>query len=70
MGLSSEYGAFWPAWSGNCFIIDTLFWKVNTDKKIPLPVVVEKMLTPKERVTWQRIKEEPESLLEEEEQII
>lgn len=65
-----HFGLLGPRTCGNCFIIDTLFWKVNTDKKMPLPVVVEKMLTPKERVTWQRIKGEPESLLEEEEQII
>ena len=45
---------------------DTLYWRVNTEKKVPIPVVVDGMLTTEERITWRRIKEEPESLLEEE----
>jgi hypothetical protein len=43
-----------------------LYWRVNTEKKIPIPVVVDGMLTTEERITWRRIKAEPESLLEEE----
>lgn len=45
---------------------DTLYWRVNTEKKLPIPVVVDGMLTTEERITWRRIKAEPESLLEEE----
>lgn len=45
---------------------DTLYWRVNTEKKVPIPVVVDGMLTIEERITWRRIKAEPESLLEEE----
>ena len=43
-----------------------MYWRVNTEKKIPIPVVVDGMLTTEERITWRRIKAEPESLLEEE----
>lgn len=55
-----------PRTCGGCLLKDTLYWKVMTEKKIPIPVVVDGMLTPEERVTWQRIKGEPESLLEDE----
>ncbi len=54
-----------PRTCGKCMLKDTLYYKVNTEKKVPLPVVVEELLTPEERITWQRIKKEPESLLEE-----
>lgn len=49
---------------GECPLEATLFWKVNTEKKVPIPIVVERLLTPEEKVTWHRIKAEPESLLE------
>ncbi|MDY4097925.1 MAG: hypothetical protein SOY47_14630 [Lachnospiraceae bacterium] len=39
---------------------------LKSQKKVPIPVVVDGMLTTEERITWRRIKEEPESLLEEE----
>ena len=35
----------------------------NTNKKIPLPIVMEGALTPEELATWHRIKAELESLL-------
>lgn len=41
---------------------DTLFWKVHTE--LPLPIVINEQLTPEEKIIWQRIKAEPESLLE------
>ncbi len=50
----------------DCLLKDTLHWRVNSEKKVPIPVVVDGMLTPAERITWRRIKSEPESLLEEE----
>lgn len=62
-----HFGLLGPRTCGNCLLEDTLFWKVNTEKKIPIPVVVEGMLKPKEKVTWKRIKAEPESLIYEEE---
>lgn len=49
---------------GECRMTDTLFWKINTSGR--LPIVCEGELTPKELVTWRRIKGEPESLLVEE----
>ena len=58
------FGLLSPRTCGNCLMKDTLFWKINTSGK--LPIVCEGNLTPKELVTWQRIKGEPESLLEEE----
>ena len=61
-----HFGLLGPRTCGNCLLKDTLFWKVNTEEKIPIPIVVEEMLTPKERVTWKRIKTEPESLIYEE----
>lgn len=64
------FGLLGPRKCGDCLLADTLFWRVNTDKKIPLPIVVEGALTPEEIVTWRRIKGEPESLLEAEEEEI
>lgn len=58
-----HFGLLGPRTCGGCLLKDTLFWRVNTDKKIPLPIVVEEALTPEELVTWERIKGEPESLL-------
>ncbi len=63
-----HFGLLGPRTCGGCLLKDTLFWKVNTDKKIPLPIVVEGTLTPEELVTWKRIKGEPESLLDAEEE--
>lgn len=61
-----HFGLLGPRTCGNCLLKDTLYWRVNTEKKVPIPVVVDGMLTPEERITWRRIKGEPESLLEEE----
>lgn len=58
------FGLLGPRKCGECSIADTLFWKVNTGGGLPL--VIEKSLSPEELVTWRRIKNEPESLLEEE----
>lgn len=60
------FGFLGPRTCGGCLLKDTLYWRVATEKKVPIPVVVDGMLTPEERITWQRIKDEPESLLEEE----
>ncbi len=62
-----HFGLLGPRTCGGCLLKDTLFWRVNTDKKIPLPIVIEGALTPEELVTWERIKGEPESLLDAEE---
>lgn len=56
-----HFGLLSPRTCGSCLLKDTLFWKVNTSGR--LPVVCEGELTPKELVTWRRIKDEPESLL-------
>ncbi len=61
-----EFGLLGPRTCGDCRIQDTLWWRVNNDKKVPLPIVMEGMLNNVERITWHRIKAEPESLLEEE----
>lgn len=58
-----HFGMLGPRTCGNCYLKDTLFWKVNTNKELPLPIVVEGTLTPEELVIWERIKAEPESLL-------
>ena len=55
-----------PRTCGVCPINATLFWRINTEKKVSIPIVIEGMLTKEERITWHRIKAEPESLLEEE----
>ena len=52
-----------PRNCGKCSITDTLFLKVQKQK---FPIVIEKTLTEEELKTWNRIKNEPESLLEEE----
>ena len=56
-------GLLGPRTCGNCSLKDTLFWKVNTE--LPLPIVINEQLTLEEKIIWQRIKAEPESLLEE-----
>lgn len=61
MGLFRMLG---PRTCGNCQMEDTLFWKIQTSRK--LPIVNEAKLNENELVTWRRIKGEPESLLEEE----
>ena len=58
-----EFGLLGPRTCGNCSLKDTLFWKVHTE--LPLPIVINEQLTPEEKIIWQRIKAEPESLLEE-----
>ena len=55
------FGFLSPRTCGGCSIKDTLFWKVNTSGG--LPIVIEGSLSPEELVTWRRIKNEPESLL-------
>lgn len=52
-----------PSNCGKCSIMDTLFLKVQKQK---FPIVIEKTLTEEELKTLNRIKNEPESLLEEE----
>lgn len=56
-----HFGILSPRTCGNCTIADTLYMKINAPGR--LPIVLEDELTPKERVTWRRIKAEPESLL-------
>ena len=58
-----KFGILSPRTCGNCQLKDTLFWKVTTSG---LPVVVENSLSPSEAITWNRIKNEPFSLLNEE----
>ena len=52
-----------PRNCGKCSLMDTLFLKVQKQK---FPIVIEKTLTEEELKTLNRIKNEPESLLEEE----
>lgn len=52
-----------PRTCGDCTIKDTLFIKVHQQE---IPIVIESNLTKEELKTWNRIKGEPESLLEEE----
>lgn len=59
-----NFGLLGPRTCGKCQLKDTLFWKIHTGGT--LPIVCEGDLTPKELVTWRRIKGEPESLLKEE----
>ena len=49
---------------GDCGIDKTLWWRITTTQK--LPIVFEESLSESELRTWRRIKEEPESLLEDE----
>ena len=49
---------------GDCGIDKTLWWRITTTQK--LPIVFEESLSKSELKTWRRIKEEPESLLEDE----
>lgn len=58
------FGMLGPRTCGNCQMTDTLYWKIQTFGK--LPIVMEGDLNDKELITWRRIKGEPESLLNEE----
>ena len=58
-----SFGLLGPRTCGKCGITNTLFWKVQQQT---LPIVLENVLTEEELEIWQRIKTEPESLLEEE----
>ena len=58
------FGLLGPRTCGNCQMTDTLYWKIQTSGK--LPIVMEGDLNDKELTTWRRIKGEPESLLNEE----
>ena len=59
-----HFGMLSPRTCGDCGIQDTLFFKVNDPENGALPIVVESLLTDEEKITWNRIKGEPESLLE------
>lgn len=56
------FGLLGPRTCGGCSIKETLFWKVNTSGGIP--VVVKSALTPEELEVWERIRGEPQSLLD------
>ena len=57
------FGLLGPRTCPDCALTDTLYWKVSQQS---VPLVVESTLSPKELVTWRRIRREPESLLTEE----
>lgn len=59
-----KFGLLGPRKCGDCRLTDTLFWKINTEQKIP--VVIDKTLSNRELQIWNRIKNEPESLLNKE----
>lgn len=61
-----SFGLLGPRTCGNCKMRDTLYWKIQTSGK--LPIVIEGDLNDKDLITWRRIKGEPESLLNEENQ--
>ena len=58
-----KFGVLGPRTCGNCCMINTLYLKVMRQK---IPIIIKSNLTENELRTWQRIKNEPESLLEEE----
>lgn len=58
-----SFGLLGPRTCGKCTWNDTLFIKVHQQG---IPIVIENTLTEKELRTWERIKNEPESLLDEE----
>lgn len=55
-----SFGLLGPRTCGKCGITNTLYWRVQQQT---LPIVLENILTEEELETWQRIKNEPESLL-------
>lgn len=58
-----SFGLLGPRTCGKCSMTGTLFFKVHQQE---IPIVIERTLTEKELQTWQRIKNEPESLLDKE----
>ena len=61
---SGSFGMLGQRKCGDCGIDKTLWWRITTTQK--LPIVFEESLSKSELKTWRRIKEEPESLLEDE----
>lgn len=59
-----RFGLLGPRTCGSCDIKSTLYWKVQ---KQAFPIVIEGNLADEEKKTWKRIRNEPESLLNEEE---
>lgn len=59
-----QFGLLGPRICGECELVDTLFWKVNTGGGLPL--VFENSLSQEELAVWRRIRREPKSLLEDE----
>lgn len=57
------FGILFQRTCGECTMINSLYMKVM---KQQIPIVLEKTLTSEKLKTWNRIKTEPESLLEEE----
>ncbi len=57
-----KFGLLGARTCGDCQLKDTLYWKVLQQE---IPLVIKSLLTPNELITWNRIKAEPESLLEE-----
>lgn len=64
--LQHQFGKIGPRVCGSCRTEDTLFWKVmfQMDGVQKFHLDMKDVLTPEELVTWERIKGEPESLLE------
>ncbi len=57
------FGMLSPRTCPGCPMQETLYWKVQQQE---IPLVIKHLLSPEERITWERIRKEPESLLEEE----
>ena len=51
-----------PRTCGDCPMDQTLFYKIHSQQSIP--IVIENRLTKEELIVWERIKGEPESLLD------
>ena len=51
-----------PRTCGDCPMDQTLFYKIHSQQ--PIPIVIESRLTKEELIVWERIKGEPESLLD------
>ena len=55
------FGVLSPRTCGNCAMQKTLWWKVQ---RSGVPFVIRDSLSPEELATWERIRNEPDSLLE------
>lgn len=63
-----DFGILSARTCGSCRMVDTLYWKINTGQRTLFVTEGDEALTLEEFRTWERIRREPKSLLQDEEE--